>query len=136
MSSLLYVVLYHVTNYVSTGFSKPVLPHADPVVFFILLLLRACFLLLLHKIPHADDLGGECVVRLAVEQVVRRVGADLFPNNGDAPLLVTLLDALLATNTDLLVASVFILLCVNAVVAFLVKTVLFLIYPRWYEKAI
>jgi len=39
-------------------------------------------------------------------------------------------------NTDLLVASVFILLCVNAVVAFLVKTILFLIYPRWYEKSI
>ena len=54
-----------------------------------------------------------------------------FPGLGS-----TLLDALLATNTDLLVASVFILLCVNAVVAFLVKTVLFLIYPRWYEKAI
>ena len=54
-----------------------------------------------------------------------------FPGLGS-----TLLDALLATNTDLLVASVFILLCVNAVVAFLVKTILFLIYPRWYEKAI
>lgn len=54
-----------------------------------------------------------------------------FPGLGS-----TLLEALLATNTDLLVASVFILLCVNAVVAFLVKTILFLIYPRWYEKAI
>jgi hypothetical protein len=54
-----------------------------------------------------------------------------FPGLGS-----TLLDALLATNTDLLVASVFILLCVNAVVSFLVKTILFLIYPRWYEKAI
>lgn len=54
-----------------------------------------------------------------------------FPGLGS-----TLLDALLATNTDLLVASVFILLCVNAVVAFLVKSFLFLIYPRWYEKAI
>ncbi|WP_428768531.1 ABC transporter permease subunit [Treponema sp. HNW] len=54
-----------------------------------------------------------------------------FPGLGS-----TLLDALLATNTDLLVASVFILLCVNAVVAFFVKTILFLIYPRWYEKAI
>ena len=54
-----------------------------------------------------------------------------FPGLGS-----TLLDALLATNTDLLVASVFILLCVNAVVAFLVKTILFLIYPRLYEKAI
>ena len=54
-----------------------------------------------------------------------------FPGLGS-----TLLDALLATNTDLLVASVFILLCVNAVVAFLVKSLLFLIYPRWYEKAV
>src|SRR5574344_945271 len=54
-----------------------------------------------------------------------------FPGLGS-----TLLEALLATNTDLLVASVFILLCVNAVVAFLVKTILFLIYPRVYEKAI
>lgn len=54
-----------------------------------------------------------------------------FPGLGS-----TLLDALLATNTDLLVASVFILLCVNALVAFLVKSFLFLIYPRWYEKAI
>jgi len=25
---------------------------------------------------------------------------------------------------------------VNAVVAFLVKSILFLIYPRWYEKAL
>jgi|SRR5574344_518397 ABC-type dipeptide/oligopeptide/nickel transport system permease component len=49
----------------------------------------------------------------------------------------TLLDSLNNPNDkDLLIASVFILLCVNAVVAFLVKTVLFLIYPRWYEKAI
>ena len=49
----------------------------------------------------------------------------------------TLLDSLNnPNNKDLLIASVFILLCVNAVVAFLVKTVLFLIYPRWYEKAI
>jgi ABC-type dipeptide/oligopeptide/nickel transport system permease component len=54
-----------------------------------------------------------------------------FPGLGS-----TLLEALLATNTDLLVASVFILLCVNAVVAFFVKSFLFLIYPRWYEKAI
>jgi ABC-type dipeptide/oligopeptide/nickel transport system permease component len=54
-----------------------------------------------------------------------------FPGLGS-----TLLDALLATNTDLLVASVFVLLCVNAVVAFLVKSILFLIYPRWYEKAV
>ncbi len=54
-----------------------------------------------------------------------------FPGLGS-----TLLEALLATNTDLLMASVFILLCVNAVVAFIVKSFLFLIYPRWYEKAI
>jgi ABC-type dipeptide/oligopeptide/nickel transport system permease component len=54
-----------------------------------------------------------------------------FPGLGS-----TLLDALLATNTDLLVASVFVLLCVNAVVAFLVKSILFLIYPRLYEKAV
>jgi ABC-type dipeptide/oligopeptide/nickel transport system permease component len=54
-----------------------------------------------------------------------------FPGLGS-----TLLDALLATNTDLLLAAVFVLLCVNAVVAFFVKSFLFLIYPRWYEKAI
>ncbi len=54
-----------------------------------------------------------------------------FPGLGS-----TLLEALLATDTDLLVASVFILLIVNAVVAFLVKSILFLIYPRWYEKAL
>src|SRR5512133_1571671 len=53
-----------------------------------------------------------------------------FPGLGS-----TLLEALLAKNTDLLVSSVFILLCVNAVVAFIVKSILFLIYPRWYEKA-
>jgi hypothetical protein len=54
-----------------------------------------------------------------------------FPGLGS-----TLLEALLATNTDLLVASVFLLLIVNAIVAFLVKSILFLIYPRWYEKAL
>ncbi len=54
-----------------------------------------------------------------------------FPGLGS-----TLLEALLATNTDLLVASVFILLCVNAIVAFIVKSFLFLLYPRWYEKAL
>ncbi len=47
-----------------------------------------------------------------------------------------LIDALVETDTDLLVTSVFILLCINAVVSFIVKTILFLIYPRWYEKAI
>lgn len=54
-----------------------------------------------------------------------------FPGLGS-----TLIDALIDTNTNLLVTSVFILLCVNAVVSFLVKAILFLIYPRWYEKAI
>lgn len=47
-----------------------------------------------------------------------------------------LIDALIQTNTDLLITSVFVLLCINAVVSFLVKTILFLIYPRVYEKAI
>ena len=47
-----------------------------------------------------------------------------------------LIDALIQTNTNLLITSVFVLLCINAVVSFLVKTILFLIYPRWYEKAI
>lgn len=54
-----------------------------------------------------------------------------FPGLGS-----TLLDALLSMNTDLLVASVFILLCLNAVVTFAVKTVLFIVYPRWYEKSV
>jgi ABC-type dipeptide/oligopeptide/nickel transport system permease component len=54
-----------------------------------------------------------------------------FPGLGS-----TLMDALLARNSDLLIATVFILLCLNAAVAFAVKAVLFLIYPRWYEKAI
>lgn len=47
-----------------------------------------------------------------------------------------LIDALVSTNTNLLITSVFVLLCINAVVSFLVKTILFLIYPRVYEKAI
>lgn len=47
-----------------------------------------------------------------------------------------LIDALIVKNTDLLITSVFILLCINAIVSFLVKTVLFLIYPRVYEKSI
>ena len=47
-----------------------------------------------------------------------------------------LIDALIVKNTDLLITSVFVLLCINAVVSFLVKLVLFLIYPRVYEKAI
>jgi len=54
-----------------------------------------------------------------------------FPGLGS-----TLMGALLSRNTDLLIASVFVLLCVNAIVTFIVKTVLFVIYPRWYEKAI
>lgn len=54
-----------------------------------------------------------------------------FPGLGS-----NLIDALVQTNTDLLVTSVFVLLCINAVVSFLVKTILFLIYPRVYEKAI
>jgi len=54
-----------------------------------------------------------------------------FPGLGS-----TLMDALLSRNTDLLIASVFILLCVNAIVTFAVKTVLFFLYPRLYEKAI
>ncbi len=48
----------------------------------------------------------------------------------------TLLDALLTKNTDLLISAVFVLLAVNAVVTFIVKTVLFVLYPRWYEKAL
>lgn len=54
-----------------------------------------------------------------------------FPGLGS-----TLMDALLERNSELLIASVFLLLCVNALVVFVVKTVLFLIYPRWYEKAV
>lgn len=54
-----------------------------------------------------------------------------FPGLGS-----NLIDALVQTNTDLLVTSVFVLLCINAIVSFLVKTILFLIYPRVYEKAI
>lgn len=54
-----------------------------------------------------------------------------FPGLGS-----NLIDALIEKNTDLLITSVFILLCINAIVSFLVKTVLFLIYPRVYEKAI
>lgn len=48
----------------------------------------------------------------------------------------TLLEALLLRSTDQLIAAVFVLLAVNALVIFLVKTVLFVMYPRWYEKAI
>jgi len=54
-----------------------------------------------------------------------------FPGLGS-----TLMDALLERNTDLLIASVFVLLCVNAIVAFVVKAILFVVYPRWYEKTV
>lgn len=45
-----------------------------------------------------------------------------------------LIDALVVTNTDLLITSVFVLLCINAVVSFLVKLILFILYPRVYER--
>lgn len=45
-----------------------------------------------------------------------------------------LIDALIETNTDLLITSVFVLLCINAVVSFLVKLILFILYPRVYER--
>lgn len=49
----------------------------------------------------------------------------------------TLIDAMKALNgTDTLVASVFVLLCINAFVSLIVKGILFLFYPRWYEKAL
>lgn len=54
-----------------------------------------------------------------------------FPGLGS-----TLLDALVNRFTDTLIAAVFVLLAVNALVAFLVKTALFVLYPRWYEKAL
>lgn len=54
-----------------------------------------------------------------------------FPGLGS-----TLLDALVNRLTDTLIASVFVLLAVNAMVTFLVKTVLFLLYPRSYEKGL
>ena len=47
-----------------------------------------------------------------------------------------LLEALLLRNDEQLIASVFVLLAVNAFVTFLVKTLLFVMYPRWYEKSI
>ncbi len=46
-----------------------------------------------------------------------------------------LIDALIQTNTTLLIKSVFVLLSINAIVTFIVKTVLFIIYPRFYEKS-
>jgi ABC-type dipeptide/oligopeptide/nickel transport system permease component len=54
-----------------------------------------------------------------------------FPGLGS-----TLLYALVNRLTDQLIIAVFVLLAVNALVTFLVKAVLFLLYPRWYEKAI
>lgn len=54
-----------------------------------------------------------------------------FPGLGS-----TLLDALVNRHTDTLIAAVFVLLAVNALVMFLVKLVLFLLYPRSYEKGI
>lgn len=47
-----------------------------------------------------------------------------------------LIDALIASNTNLLITSVFILLCVNAIVTIIVKFIFFLVFPRWYEKNI
>jgi ABC-type dipeptide/oligopeptide/nickel transport system permease component len=79
-----------------------------------------------HFIPYLAGKVPAIIGAVTIAEIVFS-----FPGLGS-----TLLDALLATNTDLLVASVFILLCVNAVVAFMVKSFLFLIYPRWYEKAI
>lgn len=54
-----------------------------------------------------------------------------FPGLGS-----TLLEALVNKHTDTLIAAVFILLAVNALVTFLVKIVLFVLYPRSYEKAL
>jgi hypothetical protein len=36
----------------------------------------------------------------------------------------------------LVIVSVFVLLAVNALIILMVKTVLFIMYPRWYEKSI
>jgi len=79
-----------------------------------------------HFIPYLAGKVPAIIGAVTIAEIVFS-----FPGLGS-----TLLDALLATNTDLLLASVFILLCVNAAVTFLVKSFLFLIYPRWYEKAI
>jgi ABC-type dipeptide/oligopeptide/nickel transport system permease component len=54
-----------------------------------------------------------------------------FPGLGS-----TLLEALVNRHTDTLIAAVFVLLAVNALVTLLVKTALFVLYPRWYEKAL
>ena len=52
-----------------------------------------------------------------------------FPGLGS-----TLMDALLARDLETLVVSLFVLLSINATVAFSIRLVLFLFYPRWYEK--
>jgi hypothetical protein len=52
-----------------------------------------------------------------------------FPGLGS-----TLMDALLARDLETLVVSLFVLLSINAFVAFSIRLVLFLFYPRWYEK--
>ncbi len=46
-----------------------------------------------------------------------------------------LIDAMVQTNTNLLITSVFVLLIINAIVSFIVKLVMFLVYPRVYEVA-
>lgn len=46
-----------------------------------------------------------------------------------------LIDAMVQTNTNLLITSVFVLLIINAVVSFIVKLIMFLVYPRVYEGA-
>ena len=48
----------------------------------------------------------------------------------------TLLESLLLRNDQRLIASVFVLLAVNACVTLLVKAILFVLYPRSYEKAL
>lgn len=45
-----------------------------------------------------------------------------------------LIDALVETNTNLLITSVFVLLAINAIVSLIVKFILFVVYPRVYEK--
>lgn len=47
-----------------------------------------------------------------------------------------LIDALINADKPLLIDSVFVLLTITAIVSFLVKLVLFFIYPRVYEKTI
>ena len=46
-----------------------------------------------------------------------------------------LIDAMVQTNTNLLITSVFVLLIINAIVSFIVKLIMFLVYPRVYEGA-